>query len=511
MGLDAERERQGPGGDVVELVSLLRRVLAAPRIERPLLELLLYELGIHGGIGSQQSVDEAGLGLRHFDHVATGREFHPRRISGQVVVSGPRAEGGRRRQYLDAVAQQRLDEHRGPFRIGARLDDEALPASSLGELVHPRAEELVEIQQPGLAVRGGGPQRGDGGGEVLRDPIAEAQDGVVVATPAVTLVAAAIGLVSHPGGAVQGRPAIPIAGIVQIEDVADVVVPTVAVESRAVRATVHLGPSHDLILRQARVDGEHRRWEEELDGLAVVIDEDLRVPFVIDLDQGLRLALGDPQRIAIQVDLVVVVVRAHPPRRIVLQGGVRRVTLGEGVIPLHEALVALGVVGRVDDGDHVLEDRQRRAVLAGGELVGDLHRRLEGGRLVPIVGVVHPADGRRVAGDVLGIRRRGGARIAQSLDVGADLIEPRDIIGRTDHHDLQRPALDGSTIGEDAHSIGRRAGDGIDDPEHVPVVGVELPRFVAQQRRGRRHFAPVRTPAVEVELLGARRDGRNED
>ncbi len=128
--------------------------------------------------------------------------------------------------------------------------------------------------------------------------------------------------------------------------------------------------------------------------LSVIVDEHLGVPLVVRRDQRPRLPLCDSQRVAVQVELVMVVVRAHPPRRVVLQRGVRRVAHRKRVVPLNEPLVALRVVGRVDHGHDLAQDGPRGRVLRSRQLVGDLHRRLERRRLVAVVGVVQPGDRR---------------------------------------------------------------------------------------------------------------------
>ncbi len=254
VGVHAEREGQAPGGDVVELVALLGRLGAATRVELAPLELPVHELGIELGLRSEQRIDQARLRLRQIDHVAAGRKLAPLGTTVQIPVRGARAERLDRHQHLDLIAEQNLDQPCRALRIGAGHQHEALPAAPGGELVQAGAEELVIVAQELLAVLGCGAQRGQRRREVLGDPVPQAEDRAVVARPGVAAVAAAVGLVGHPDGAVQRRPAVPVARVVEVEDVAHVVVPAVAVERGAVGAAVQLGPADDLRLGQARVD-----------------------------------------------------------------------------------------------------------------------------------------------------------------------------------------------------------------------------------------------------------------
>ena len=267
---------------------------------------------------------------------------------------------------------------------------------------------------------------------MLGDPISESDHRAVVTGPAVTACTAAIRFVGHPRGAVERGPAIPVAGVVKIEDVANVVVPAIAVESSAVRTSVDLGPANDLLCRQARIDRQHRRRHEKLGRLTVMVDEDLGTPLVIGSDDRLRFALSDSEHIAVEVDLIVVVVRAHAPGRFVFQSGVRRVTLAERVVPFDVSLVAFRVQGRSDDGDYVLQNRLRHRVFAGGELVGDLYSRLERRRLVAVVGVVHPADRRCRARDLRRLLSAYGPRVAQAGDGRTNLFQAGDVLRRAD-------------------------------------------------------------------------------
>ena len=133
-----------------------------------------------------------------------------------------------------------------PCRSRLATSSAVRPGSSPGEMTTCRkpslplplgdrgGEESVIILQPFLAVRGGGFQRGEARREMLGDGLAQRLDGAVVALPVEPALAAAVALERHARGPVQARPAIPVTGIIQVEHVAVVIQPMVAVERRRV-------------------------------------------------------------------------------------------------------------------------------------------------------------------------------------------------------------------------------------------------------------------------------------
>ncbi len=137
-------------------------------------------------------------------------------------------------------------------------------------------------------------------------------------------------------------------------------------------------------------------------------------------------------------------------------------------------------MGRVDHRDDVLQDRSCHRVLACRKLIGDLDRRLERRRLVPVVRVVHPADGRCATRDLRHLTPTRVARVAQAPDAGADLVQPRHVLRSAHHDQAQRPPLHRAAVVEDPNPVGGCGGDGVHDALHVPVVGVELARLVAE-------------------------------
>ncbi len=113
---------------------------------------------------------------------------------------------------------------------------------------------------------------------MLGDGLAQRLDGAVVALPVEAALAAAVALEGHARGPVQARPTIPVPGIVQVEHVAVVIQPVVAVERRRVALAQQALPFLGLVVRQGRVDRQRGRREEEILRLAVVIGVDLRMP-----------------------------------------------------------------------------------------------------------------------------------------------------------------------------------------------------------------------------------------
>jgi hypothetical protein len=111
--------------------------------------------------------------------------------------------------------------------------------------------------------------------------------------------------------------------------------------------------------------------------------------------QVARLGLRRGDVVAVQVEAVAVDATVDRPRLVVLGGGRVRVAVAERVVPRDEALVAVGVRADVDESHAVLQDVERRRLVRRGELIDDLHHRLERRRLVAVDRVGEPhVDGR---------------------------------------------------------------------------------------------------------------------
>ena len=255
----------------------------------------------------------------------------------------------------------------------------------------------------------------------------------------------------------EARVSVPVTRIEKIEHVADVVAPAVLVERGGVALADGIEPARVLL----GVDRAHRQgggWEEILRRLAVEVDEDLRVPLLERIGDCPALGLRQAEAVAVEVDLVVVVVGAHPPRRIVLQGGRVGVAHHEGVVPGGVALVALRIMGEVDQHEHAVAHALRPLVVAGGKLVGKLNRRLERRRLVPVVCRVQPDYNRQALHHRRCILHGRPARIGEALQIRLDGVQTSDDVFAGDRHEVHRPLLDAPSVVEDAHALRHRLG-----------------------------------------------------
>ncbi len=335
----------------------------------------------------------------------------------------------------------------------------------------------------------------------MDDAVAQRQDRAVLTLPRQAFGTAAVGLERQADRSVERRPRIPEAGEEQIEASAPVVAPPLPIERVADRVAVAVHPVR-LVFRDVEIDRLRRRRKEHVLGLPVVVDEEDRIPFAERLHDRSGLRLRDEERVAVEIDLIVVVVRAHSPRRVVLgRVRVRRALAADlrGVVPRHEALVALRVVRGVDDGDEAVEDQARRLVRARRALVAGLNRRLEGGRLVAVVRMVHPRDRRHRRGNRvrLGVVRR--PRVGELVHRRLDPIEPRDVCRRRDDDEVQRALLERLAVPDDPDAlVPGECGEPSLEPGIVRVVG---PDGVAEHRFRCGDIRIVRPAGEEFEPL----------
>ena len=189
-------------------------------------------------------------------------------------MRGARSGGLREARDLDPVRQQQADDVRGRAGVRPRHDHDALHA--VGRGFHQGGpSELVVVEQAVAPVLRRGLERGEGGDEVVRDPVAEGGDRAVV-TPLVEL-GAAVGLVGHSRRALEGRPLVPVAHVEEVEHAAHEVLPAEAVERRRVAATVRIEPLRRL-RGEVAVDRLRHGREEERGRRGMVVDEHLRPP-----------------------------------------------------------------------------------------------------------------------------------------------------------------------------------------------------------------------------------------
>ena len=80
-------------------------------------------------------------------------------------------------------------------------------------------------------------------------------------------------------------------------------------------------------------------------------------------------------------------------------------TDADRVIPRREPLVTVGIGRGIEDDYDRFENLERLGLVGGGELVADLHRRLEPGRFVAVDRVLEDRHGRALRGNRRGARR----------------------------------------------------------------------------------------------------------
>ncbi len=114
---------------------------------------------------------------------------------------------------------------------------------------------------------------------MLGDSVPQRQNRSVISPPAVSERTATVRFISHAGGAVKGGPAIPVAGVKQVESFADEIWPGLFVEGGGIRFSERIQPLERIFLREVRVDRLRRRRKEIFPGLPMVIGQDLRMPF----------------------------------------------------------------------------------------------------------------------------------------------------------------------------------------------------------------------------------------
>ncbi len=213
--------------------------------------------------------------------------------------------------------------------------------------------ELVEIlQQLGPAVGGGGErrQRGD---VVVGNRHFERGPGPVV-LPLLEL-RPTVGLERHAETATHGGPHVDVAGIEEVEDVPHVILPAVAVEGAAVVTAEALEPlirGRGKILLCASATGGKKYCDVVLCRSAITWGRQR----TYTLAQGLALRLRLRQLVPVHVEPVVIVAAPDGPRLGLLE--CRRLVGSHRhrVVPRREALVAIGILRRVDQHHTVLEN-----------------------------------------------------------------------------------------------------------------------------------------------------------
>jgi len=136
----------------------------------------------------------------------------------------------------------------------------------------------------------------------------------------------------------------------------------------------------------------------------------------------------------------------------------------------------------IDEDDGLLEQLAGLRFLARGQMIGDLQRRFEGGRFVPIVSVVQPDDDGRRADDRRGfLRRAEPSGIGELLNAGPDLFEPIHVLRRADEEQAKGPSPVALPIFDHPHAIGGRLRDGEDDALHPAEVRMVFARLIPEK------------------------------
>jgi hypothetical protein len=288
---------------------------------------------------------------------------------------------------------------------------------------------------------------------------------------------------------------------VEVEHIAHVIVPAMAVERGRVTAPEPLHPA--AVVRQAErvVRGLRRGREEERRSLPVVVHEHLRLP-AADLHRHLaRLRLAHGQRVSVGIELVVRATAADAPRlrALLLERPRFGIALPVRVDPGDEALVAVGIVRGVHEHHGVVEQPARERVLAGHQLVGHLHHGLERRRLVAVDAVVEPHRHRGFARELLQLCCAHATRVGE-LRIGlANGVEPRQVLRARDDEQRTLARLHRAPERLAAHAVGTRARDGVQHALHVAPRRVERAGGIAEHVGRARHTGLVRAAVIEIE------------
>jgi hypothetical protein len=169
------------------------------------------------------------------------------------------------------------------------------------------------------------------------------------------------------------------------------------------------------------------------------------------------------------------------------------------IVPGREALVAVGILRRIQDRDHVPENLQGGRLIGGEQLKGGLHHRFEAGRLVPVDGVGEERHRGNPPGDFGGLRHGRLPGIRQAVEIGPDLVEPGQVFRRRDDQHPHHLALGRRPDDLGAHPLRRRRDQPVEGPLLLMVHRVPGPQRMPQKGVDPGHRGPVGTPAVPVE------------
>ena len=217
----------------------------------------------------EQVADQPARGLRVGDQIGAGGD--------RASADGHRLGGA---PHLDALGRQVAGQPLGPGRI-VPGHQHVLARRGLLSLDHGAAPVLQEVAHQALAVAGGGDRGGDRRVEVVHHAVAVGHHGAVVAgerqRPRRRL------LVGHADRAVEHRPAVAVAGVEAVVDLADVVGPAALVEAGGVGPAEQV-EAGDLALGVVRVQRVGRRGEVVGVVAALLVQVDVHLREVLEGD-----------------------------------------------------------------------------------------------------------------------------------------------------------------------------------------------------------------------------------
>src|SRR5205814_3433737 len=177
------------------------------------------------------------------------------------------------------------------------------------------------------------------------------RDAAVVST--LPVFRPAVGLVRHPGGALERGPFVPVADVEKVEHAAHVILPAITVERGRVAAAICGEPLRRL-WGQVQVHRLRDRWEEEGRCRRVVVDEYLRAPAQDAVHHRPYLGLALRKQVAVHVEAEVAVPARDAPRLVLFERPRVVRADADGVVPGGKTLMTSGVRRWGEHDDHRL-------------------------------------------------------------------------------------------------------------------------------------------------------------
>ena len=448
LSLHAHEQRQRPAGDVIRR----QDVLAGGGTD---LREALY---------LQHFLDEGAVRLVHAHHqcsLGIGARAHLECCGGAV--------------HLHAVLQQDVDHSRRSHRVSLLRRDQVgvrrRAASFLhGVLGHARhvAQQVLAVARGGLQQRAGAddlvvhdvaqmpPAAGPGVGEVhllavVRQPLAATAQLVLLDAEGRGHVhAGGLGEQTHdvlPPRRVHGAAG-PVAVVGEAIDDAGA---TVLLQAHRHLGTEEIGETPD---ERVDVDADgvlERRHEHARPGAAHLVDVQvhLREPVMVEHSvhrPGLRQVEHEP--VAVVVVAGVVVVEPRHAAALVLGSEVL-------AVPVHHHLLAVGVDGRSQQQDHVVQDAGPWLLVGDGHVPGQLHGHLAGGDLRGVDVASDQDDGLALRHQLLDLPGGEPARVGQLASDVAVAGGVGEVVGGGDHRHPEVTPLHAVADVQELQPVGR--------------------------------------------------------